>query len=324
MDIRAGKKPGTSVFKDEISGWASWGRVFQSAAAFKPLIRRIYERHGLPLAEVERLTPGTNAVFKLGETVIKIYAPKESGNPQDMRELLAMSRAEKAGVGVPGVLASGTVHDKYDFDYLVMEFARGREAGEILPNMGREERAGFCKELRKKLRALNVQTEVGNNPDELIRTIEENRRWDGFPPSLRREIISWARGLDRNEWVFVHGDLTGENLLIEKGGQIKIIDFGDCQLAPHYYEWPPIVAELFRWDEELIAQYFAQELENGTFFEYLTKGICLHDFGGGFLKEICRDLHIFPENVKTMDDLKGLLPRRLKSLARCFMSNPVI
>ncbi len=324
MDIKEDGKGEPMFFQGEITDWASWGRVYQSVEVFGPLIRRIYERHGIPVAKIEKLTPGTNAVFKLGETVVKIYAPGESGNQQEMCEPFAMRRAEKAGVKVPRVLAHGKVRDKYDFDYMVMEFARGAEAGEALPGMSQGERAAFCRKLRGNLGMLNTQTEVGNVPDKLISTIEKNRRWDGFPPGLRRERIAWAKGLNRSEWVFVHGDLTGENLLIEKGGSIMLMDFGDCQMAPPYYEWPPIVSELFQWDDGLIAEYFAQELKSGTFFESLARGICLHDFGGDFLNEICRDLHEFPKNVKTMDAVKGLLIKRLGGLARCFMSNPVI
>ncbi|MGI5900225.1 MAG: phosphotransferase family protein [Christensenellales bacterium] len=316
MDIKAGGSPKLSLFREEITDWASWGRVFQSVEAFAPLIRHVYELHGLPAADIERLTPGTNAVFRLGETVVKIYSPKESGNQQDMRELFAMRRAEKAGVRVPKVLAHGKIGDKYDFDYIVMEFAQGKEAGEALPNMSHAERASFFGELRENLRALNTQTEVGNVPWDMVSVIEENRRWDGFDAGLRREIISWAKGLDKREWVFVHGDLTGENLLIEKKGGIQMIDFGDCHMAPFYCEWPPIAAELLCWDEGMIAQYFAKELEEGTFLPNLARAICLHDFGGDFLKNICADMNEFPKNVKTMDDVRGLVHRRLGGLAR--------
>ena len=67
------------LFTPDIQGWASWGRVFQSENAWTPVIRHICEHEKLPFTKLEHLTPGTNAVFKVGDAVFKIFAPKDSG-----------------------------------------------------------------------------------------------------------------------------------------------------------------------------------------------------------------------------------------------------
>ena len=88
-------------FTATIDGWTSWGRVFQSIEAFEPLIRHILSQHALPIAEIEHCTPGTNAVFKVGDLVVKIFAPKESGFETEsdyQTELFGIARSNRMGV----------------------------------------------------------------------------------------------------------------------------------------------------------------------------------------------------------------------------------
>ena len=72
----------TTYFTETIQNWQDWAAVFQSISAFEPLIRAILQKEKLPLGKVTQLTPGTNAVFRVEQLVIKIYAPKESGMDQ--------------------------------------------------------------------------------------------------------------------------------------------------------------------------------------------------------------------------------------------------
>lgn len=46
---------------------------------FTPLVRKIFLREGLEFTCLENLTPGTNAAFRTGNYVVKIFAPRESG-----------------------------------------------------------------------------------------------------------------------------------------------------------------------------------------------------------------------------------------------------
>ena len=66
-------------FHERISCWDDWGRVYQSKEAFSPLVEEIYRREKLPFAPLQNLTPGTNAVFRVGNTVAKVFFPRESG-----------------------------------------------------------------------------------------------------------------------------------------------------------------------------------------------------------------------------------------------------
>ena len=114
-----------TLFTAEIDGWASWEAVFQSIEAFAPLIERILRRHTLPAAPVEHCTPGTNAVFRAGKHVVKIFAPRESGaeNEAEARtERFAIARANALGVPAPSLVAA----ELFAFDG---DFLRGYFAG---------------------------------------------------------------------------------------------------------------------------------------------------------------------------------------------------
>jgi len=72
-----------SLFTAEIGNWQEWGGIFQSITAFTPLVEHILKKENLPVAKIENLTPGTNAVFKVGGYVVKYTRPPKAAT-QDM------------------------------------------------------------------------------------------------------------------------------------------------------------------------------------------------------------------------------------------------
>ena len=67
------------LFHEEIQHWKDWERIFFSIPVFSPLIKKIMQIEKLRAYEIEKSMPGTNAVFKAGNYVIKIYPPVDSG-----------------------------------------------------------------------------------------------------------------------------------------------------------------------------------------------------------------------------------------------------
>ena len=115
------------LFTEYIESWADWARVYQSIPAFEPMICCIFRKEGLPPAAVTHLTPGTNAVFRVGGYVIKIYAPASAGFDQSadrQTELFAAAHAQALGVKVPDIVAHGVLNDRYPFAYLIMRRIR--------------------------------------------------------------------------------------------------------------------------------------------------------------------------------------------------------
>jgi Ser/Thr protein kinase RdoA (MazF antagonist) len=278
------------LFNEALDGWASWGRVFQSAPAFAPLIAEICRREKIPFAgAVENLTPGTNAVFKIGPFVVKIYAPAETGlaTRKDFEtELAAMERARSLGVRTPAVLAAGALQDRYLFRYLVLEHLPGREAGDALPALPEAERAAFVSRLRHLTARLHAAP-VPEGLDGWRGRTAGSRRWSRFSPAFLLGREKLLAELDERPAVFVHGDLTGENLLIGADGGIAVLDFADALLAPEPYELPPVVFELFRGDAALTEAYMAPRPREEWLGDLLL-GVLAHDFGGDMIEKYYR------------------------------------
>lgn len=115
-------------FTKTISSWEDWEIVYQDISAWRLLAKHILRTENLPSSPIEPLTPGTNAVFRTGGYVIKIYAPLESGLDSSLdlhTERFATKRSEQLGIPVPRCIASGCIHDKYDFHYMIMPFIKG-------------------------------------------------------------------------------------------------------------------------------------------------------------------------------------------------------
>ena len=274
------------LFQETIANWEDWGRVYQSIPAFTPLALEICRREGLAFAPLSPLTPGTNAVFRVGGAVVKIFFPAESGlDPEpDFQAETAVSRwLGERGVPTPRVLAAGLLADRYDFRYLVTEFAEGQEAGAYLAAASPWEKRAFAGKLRALLDRLNQPARGLLPAVDLRRRAVENPRLGKLPPSLAEDLRRRASGLALVPQVLVHGDLTGENLLIQAGGELVILDCADACLAPAWYELGPIVFELFHADPAPL-RALAGEESPAAFVERTLDSVCLHDFGADLLR----------------------------------------
>lgn len=301
------------LFDKTISNWSDWGQVFQDREAFTPLCPDILRSEGFPPLPLGPLTPGTNAVFRSGGQVLKVFYPPESG--MDSRcdweaEQAAMTQAEKLEVPAPKVLAAGERQDRYLFRYLIMDYCPGAEAGEAISKMTPAEKAAFARQVKALLARLNQPAENLIPPRDLVKQALENPRMNGLHPELVRELQDLAQRVDLSQPVLVHGDCTGENLLVDGKGKLCLIDFADCCLAPAWYELPPVVFELFREDPLLVGPFSKGE-NPLDFVEKLLWGLALHDFGGDILKGFFARQGIAAEEVSSLARLRGLLVDKL-------------
>jgi len=273
------------IFNANINGWSSWGRVFQSIKDFEPLIKYIFNRHNLPFKEIEHCMPGTNAVFKVGDFVVKIFAPKESGMDTDSdykTELFGIERANRLGISVPQLLASGTAEDKYVFHYLIMEHISGGSFGQLESGMTDEEKIEFGKKLREITDRMNTPCERFNHIDVINRALH-CERWSKFPLSFQNERKEYLKQYKITAPVYVHGDLNPDNVWIDAKGKLYIIDFADAVLAPSEYELAAVVCELFCFEKPYMDGYFG-EYDAVKFTEKCFDGLLLHDFGYNIIR----------------------------------------
>lgn len=297
-------------FKEEINGWDSWGKVFNSLEAFRELVQAIFEKEGIQLREeIENLTPGTNAVFKAGNIVIKIFAPDESelGTETDYQtELTVMKHLGEKGVAAPGVIACGEIKDRYLFRYILMEYAMGEEAGRVLPCYTTEQKKEIVKQLKRVLNILNQPAEELLPKRDLKKQAAGNFRLKGLSQTLIQELEDCVQKQEVGNCCLVHGDITGENVLIDSEGTLRLIDFADCNLAPAYYELAPIVFELFKGDKEYVSEFVGEKTRE-EFFEQLMKGLALHDFCGNLIKDYLTRQQIPYESVMNLEELRSII-----------------
>ncbi|HLU23497.1 MAG TPA: aminoglycoside phosphotransferase family protein [Bacillaceae bacterium] len=297
------------LFVNDISGWDSWGNVFQSISAFESLIKYIFEKENLPYSKVENCTPGTNAVYKVGNYIIKIFAPEESGidSTTDFEtEAFAMNRATMLGVNVPKLITKGYVKDKYNFSYMIMDYIDGTEINKLSQQFTFEEKLKIGKRLRSLTDAINKPCIAFNNID-VVHDSNRQVRWRKYPERFKVERLDYIQSYDYGEKVFVHGDLNGDNILINQEKELYIIDFADAVLAPIIYEHALIVTELFRFDKAYIEGYFGEyDVEQLT--ELCFNGLLIHDFGGDIMEQHISQVSEF----ESLDILRKKLYQLLK------------
>lgn len=109
--------------------------------------------------EIEKSMPGTNAVFKAGNYVIKIYPPVDSGlnGILDMENEARITRSINAiGVESPCIVANGIIKDKYDFVYIIMNYIEGLPFRIAVKSMSDMEKELIGVKLRDITNKLNV------------------------------------------------------------------------------------------------------------------------------------------------------------------------
>ncbi len=303
------------LFQSKLDGWESWGRVFRDPAAFMPLVREIFRREGLPFAPLRVMTPGTNGVFRSGNLVVKVMAPKESGidSVHDFNAERAMlEHAGRVGIDAPRLLASGEIADRYRFHYLVMAYVEGRDARDVLPGYTLPEKMELVDWLMTLFGKLHKPAEGLLPPCDLKENARNNPRLKNLPPSLAADLAARAKGLSWPADVVLHGDITGENVRIRPDGSPMLIDFADSLMGPPFYELGSIVFELFACDREMtrrMAERLGMEMKD--FIEALLDALALHDFGPDLLRSFAERQGVDLGELKGLDEARERLVRAL-------------
>jgi aminoglycoside/choline kinase family phosphotransferase len=185
--------------------------------------------------------------------------------PQDPNELpfVAVSRVfERARLPVPSIIAS-----RADGPWLLLEDLGDRR----LCDLDITERRPLelaAMELLARLHAIDC------SPDELPAQRHFDREWIGFelgllgeqaPPALReplgRELDQLAHTIAALPRVVSHRDFQSQNLMIDPGGELRLIDFQDALLAPRELDLAAFLFDSYlersdRERDELAAAYW--------------------------------------------------------------------
>ena len=279
-----------SLFTEQINNWDDWGKVFQSISAFKPLIEYILNKENLPIAEIENLKPGTNAVFNVGEYVIKIFAPQGLddgyGTNVDV-EIFGMKLANARGVPAPKLIIYGTVEDKYDFRYMVMDYIHGRMLGDIEDSLSYEDKVDIGKQIRSITNKLNAPCE-NFTPIDVMQYAIKNNEWDkeGFPSSFQKERLAYLNDfhMDESEKAYCHGDFHCDNVLINDEKKVYLIDFADAMYAPAPYEQVYVLSALFCFEKPYMTGYYGGEYDVEKIVDLCMTWLPVHALGHATIK----------------------------------------
>jgi hypothetical protein len=197
----------------------SWFVNKNSIAEFlTPIILR---RENIQYRGLTQAVPNsTNAVCLTEDYVIKIYAPEICGyHPfYDLeREIYALKLIETTAIHVPRLITHGLFNYNYYFHYCIIEHIHILPVNQFLLSCSQKDIIKLGDQLRKVL--------------EIFKTLNVDR------PELSKSPKLY------NDGIFVHSDLTGDNVLYD-GRSFAIIDFEDWQFAPQYTELPAIIFEM--------------------------------------------------------------------------------
>ncbi|MDD4797099.1 MAG: aminoglycoside phosphotransferase family protein [Eubacteriales bacterium] len=298
------------LFTQTIAGWQSWGEVFQSIPAFTPLTEHIFAREGLPCGEISQLTPGSNAVFRVGRYVVKIFAPAQSGVDTAgdyLREMLGMRRAMELGIHIPHLVAASQLQDNYLFRYLIMDYIDAADAKDVLGGYTPAQKLDFVGRLRADVDKLHAPL-AGFPVQDVRQRALENPRWDVLPAAVVAQLRRLVQAHVPAAQVYVHGDITGENVLICADGMLHLIDFADGRIAPAGYELPPILFDLMDFDPLMVRAYLSGDAAQAA--DDCFWGLLLHEFGAYFVQLICRRLlGINPDELTDLMQIQAALEK---------------
>ena len=312
-----------------IETWADWTSVFNDVSLWTPVIDLICAREGIEYRSIEIPRSNTNAVFILDRrVVVKIYSPfwREFDFERRLIEVLE----NRGDVPVPRPLAAGSIRDRTDWDYLILEFREGRTLRSLAQESCVVDVKSLAAEIGVLVRKLH-ETDVC-----LVSYAATGERWDALVARRRGSVLaelverrviasdlSDALGQIMDDAiaeaegaapVIVHGDLESDHLLFhrtESGWSVNaMIDFGDARIGVRDYEWMPLWLGLFDRDADAMRAFL------GTYDPSLTRDplwgrrvaawTLLHDFGTDAVAEVFESSGASAP-VESLDDLRGLL-----------------
>jgi len=250
-----------------------YAQVRADAEFWRPHVGEIAKRHGLAMASTYEPTYGsaTNAVFFVGDAIVKIYTPYFHGREsKGVEPAVLQNLALDPTIPVPKIRAAGELFagsSDWNWPYMVVSRVPGRvleadwkdlttetrqrlmsEVGSIMSRvhkvapsaaLGETFRkvwpGGFAAFLQRQLEALQLNPELAILP-------------------IRDDIQAMQVGSVGPAWpVILHGDLEASHVFWDGEHVTGLIDFGDAKLGDPLYDFVALRLGMSDKSEELAA-----------------------------------------------------------------------
>lgn len=223
---------------DKIKTWNDWCTHYQNIEVFNTLIEEICQIENIEYKKVESTYPGTNAVFKIGDFILKLFVPDNitSWDSEYFVEINRMNLLKDKKIKIPEMISYGSVQKKILCRYIIYKRVEGKHFFKIRNSLTSKQKESVVKDLKEYISVLR-SLRVSSNFIDFSSRVKNNDRLNFLKLEVKEEIAKYCRKFNKTKLVCVHGDLTGDNVLYIDDTGIYVIDFGDSQEAPFFYEF---------------------------------------------------------------------------------------
>ena len=299
----------TKLFNRTLTDSNSWYNCWNSEDIYLPFLKYVYETNHIKHGEEFIPQKIANSVFRIGNTIIKIFCPPEADIKDDKlyeTELEAMKFCKSKGVLTPDIICTETVYDSlYSFPYIVMNYINGIESIKAIPGYSNSQKIEFAVKLKEIANKIHVPAKINipqyNDPCKI------NGLWNKMPESFREDRIRYLSSVKFPEPVFAHGDLGHINIIIDKQGFLYLIDFSESLLAPYYYDWSFIYNDDDFGKDPIIMKTYFSNYKNEEFYETQTIAWLINWFGAVFINWRSKEMGIDFKSITSVNALRDLI-----------------
>lgn len=271
------------IIQRELNDLTDWKDFLGSENIIANLVYPILKQCNISVYSVKKIDLGTNAVFDLGNYILKIYAVNKNSNSKldCIREVILSNLFMSSHYRVPAIIKTGYINDRYTIYYNVMEkFNDLVPVCNILSDPDSLNYTAFLQELHvliNCIHSLQVDPNIVSLYSKSI--MGELSKCDEYVQYVNRYLIN-----NHFKFGIVHGDLSETNIYFNNKGELIILDFEDWMFAPIIVEYPTVCFELLK--TPYIINDFFTNIPKNNLIEMLIAGIILHHESARFLKLI--------------------------------------
>ena len=292
------------IIQDKITSLVEWKRFVSEHFSITEIAKKVLSECNIGHSQFKRINIGTNAVFDLGNTILKIYATHEELPDAKMdykRELLLSDALKGAPFRVPSIIEAGCIYDRYPIYYVLLQKMDGLHPFFDKQNISNvSEQRMRMNDLRNAVKYINTYPMAAHIATYYSKPLKKySIENDEYMYYLQRYFKHSMYDMG-----IVHGDLSETNIYLDNEDNIVVLDFEDWMYAPIFVEYPTICFELLKTAQNI--QVYFDKTSFIELVEMLMAGILLHNESTRFLKKISLKMGM-PEKFPTIGELRSFL-----------------